>query len=152
MYDEAGRENEEKKEPSRLFPSRKSLETQWRHRSDDSEKVKDLQNQLDGGVAKERRAQVSVKFLQIQLYTVQATVASYHGGFPDVTKRIRTAVTDGIGGFPCTFPQKARKLITKQQRTKTLTVKADIEAVDVFLCSSEFKLSRAGPFSYHERN
>lgn len=48
-----------------------------RHRPGDSEKVEELQYELDGAVAKERRAEKTAECLQRQLGIVRATVGIY---------------------------------------------------------------------------
>lgn len=70
-----------------------------RQRPDDIEKIEDLKYQLDGTFAKQRRAQKTVEFPQIQLGSIQATVDNYCQRSPDLTERMRTDVTDGFAGF-----------------------------------------------------
>lgn len=81
------------------------------HRPDDSEKLEDLQYQLNGSVGKKQRAQKAVEPLQSQLDSARATVDIYGRDLANFTKRVRTDVSDGIDGILFEFLQEAQKLI-----------------------------------------
>lgn len=116
------------------------------HIPEDSEKVEDLLYQLEGTVAEEHRVQKTVESLRRYLDTVRGTINSYSRGFPNITERVRTNVTDRSGGFVSEFVKEARKVTKNQRNTNKLAVMKELEDVNAFLRSLQSKASRPGPF------
>lgn len=117
LDDETRRVNEEEKERERLFLSEKFLEVHFEHKPDESEKVEDLQFQLDNAVTMAHQAQRTVECPWSQLDTVRAIVDSYRWSLSNITERMTTDVTDGLDGILLEFLQEARQLSEKQRNT-----------------------------------
>lgn len=99
LDDKIKRANEKEQERKRLFSFEKSLKVQWRHRPDNSEKVKNLEFQQEGAFARNRWAQKAEEALYSQLNTVRGIIDGYRQGLSNFTERVRTDVTDVLGGF-----------------------------------------------------
>lgn len=117
LESEADCADEESMERWRGFLVKKVLKTQMGHTDNDSRDLVDLKHKFDGAIAKKRRAQNTVTFLQSQLASVPNVVERYRQGLFECRKHFTADLTDNFSICCMIF---ARRLRLWPRNSKTI--------------------------------
>lgn len=112
--------------------------------SDDGQEVENLQNPVDGAVTKERRLKTIIEYLQEQLLSARSDADKCLQRTPLYTGTFTADVTDGFSGSLYIVNGEVKRLVEKQCKNIETTMKRDLEFINAFMRTANFKLDRRG--------